>query len=227
MGFDVCVLLKIGCFEELLLQLRHPGLRFSPCSLSLCTLTLPVQWADLGLSPHAAGRDYNQRQLAGWYTRAVRDEVLAEWVAGPGGFARLHVYCHVSGEEAWPAPPALRSFIFQREMALVLDTLVHAEAALLEEQPRLRTAPVRLHLRSHLPGLNQAVEWGTLGDRASRPAVSTSLTPVLLGGVQPLAAGSRERRQPRQQHSSVAPLASSRLAVIAAASSQHDSESHS
>ena len=67
----------------------------------------------------------------------LRDEILAEWreTAAPvrsssGGSngsssdgegsgwrsapqPSLHVYCHVSGEELWPAPPALRSFIFQ------------------------------------------------------------------------------------------------------------------
>ncbi|GAB4813764.1 hypothetical protein N2152v2_000810 [Parachlorella kessleri] len=156
------------------------------------------------------GRDYNQRQLAGWYTRVVRDEILAEWIPSPAAAAAartaaagvglghpqadapavaqahlpcLHVYCHVSGEELWPAPPALRSFIFQREMSLVLDTIVHAERALLEAQPRLRTAPIRLHLRSHLPALNRVLDWGQLGDRGSWPKAGSSLLEALLGSV--------------------------------------------
>jgi len=48
-----------------------------------------------------------------------RDEVLAEWCFASNGCATLHVYCHVSGEERWLAPPALRNYIFQREMPLV------------------------------------------------------------------------------------------------------------
>jgi hypothetical protein len=45
--------------------------------------------------------------------------VLAEWRFESGGQASLHVHCHVSGEERWLAPPALRNYIFQREMPLV------------------------------------------------------------------------------------------------------------
>lgn len=45
--------------------------------------------------------------------------MLAEWSFGGDGEASLHVHCHVSGEERWLAPPALRNYIFQREMPLV------------------------------------------------------------------------------------------------------------
>lgn len=99
------------------------------------------------------GADYNQRQVQGFYTRILRDEITAEWyftAAGSGAGAasatvgasavsgngtsaaagsaaaaaaaapaELHIYCHVSGEERWLAPPQLRNFIFRREMTLV------------------------------------------------------------------------------------------------------------
>jgi hypothetical protein len=93
------------------------------------------------------GADYNQRQVQGFYTRILRDEITAEWyftaagaalptagssaVSGNGTSAaasaaaaaaapaELHIYCHVSGEERWLAPPQLRNFIFRREMTLV------------------------------------------------------------------------------------------------------------
>jgi hypothetical protein len=88
------------------------------------------------------GADYNQRQVQGFYTRILRDEITAEWyftaaeassptaassavsVNGTGAAAsaapaELHIYCHVSGEERWLAPPQLRNFIFRREMTLV------------------------------------------------------------------------------------------------------------
>ena len=85
----------------------------------------------------------------------LRDEILAEWQQ-PQPLQQqqqpsqqqqpqqlsLHVYCHVSGEELWPAPPQLRSFIFQREMALVLDTIAHAEGR--ELGGLLAAAPVLL-----------------------------------------------------------------------------------
>jgi hypothetical protein len=97
------------------------------------------------------GADYNQRQVQGFYTRILRDEITAEWyftaadasspaaasiavsgngtsaaagvatatIAAAAAPAELHIYCHVSGEERWLAPPQLRNFIFRREMTLV------------------------------------------------------------------------------------------------------------
>lgn len=112
----------------------------------------------------SVGGEFNQQQLSGWYTRIVRDEVLAEWQ--PNSLA-LNVYCHVSGEELWPAPPALRSFIFQREMRLVLDTIAYAERHLLESAPSFAAAPVYVHLVSDVQSLNQVITWGVLGDRTS------------------------------------------------------------
>lgn len=119
----------------------------------------------------SVGLDYNEDQLAGWYTRIVRDEILAEWaVVHPSNDStppRLNVYCHVSGEELWPAPPRLRSFIFQREMKLVLDTIAYADRALLAAHPELGSATVFVHLVSDLSTLNKVVEWGSLGDRST------------------------------------------------------------
>lgn len=65
------------------------------------------------------GSDFNARQMGGFYTRLLRDEVTAEWdYSAPGGPV-LNVHCHVSGQERWLAPPRLRNYIFRREMALV------------------------------------------------------------------------------------------------------------
>lgn len=57
--------------------------------------------------------------VPGWYSRLVRDEILAEWEFISQDEAVLHVHCHVSGEERWLAPPLLRDYIFRREMQLV------------------------------------------------------------------------------------------------------------
>ena len=65
------------------------------------------------------GDRYNEQQLAGWYNRLLRDEVLAYWRFDGSQGPELHVECHVSGEESWLAPPALRDYIFRREMPLV------------------------------------------------------------------------------------------------------------
>ena len=60
----------------------------------------------------------------------------------------LHVYCHVSGEARWLAPPALRDYIFRREMALVLDTIRFGDRDLLASHPELKTAAVLVHFQS-------------------------------------------------------------------------------
>lgn len=142
----------------------------------------------------SVGAEYNSQQLSGWYTRVLRDEVLAEWADPPSAVASaaaaphlpvLNVYCHVSGEELWPVPPALRSFIFQREMKLVLDTIAHAEARLLEAHPALASATVFVHLRSDMAALDKVVAWGALGDRTSwkKAGLGRGLWAELLSGM--------------------------------------------
>ncbi|KAI7839280.1 hypothetical protein COHA_006978 [Chlorella ohadii] len=143
------------------------------------------------------GREYNQAQLSDWYTRMLRDEILAEWrdtaapvrgssssgagssSDGEGGGWRsapqpsLHIYCHVSGEELWPAPPALRSFIFQREMTLVLDTIMHAERdILLAAQQQAQQQPQQLGEQQQQPGV--APGSSSNGASAEHPAPGDS-----------------------------------------------------
>lgn len=120
----------------------------------------------------SVGSEYNKDQLSGWYTRILRDEVLAEWTVAwcdvrQSHMPALHVYCHVSGEEMWPAPPGLRSFIFQREMTLVLDTIAYADRDMLAMNPDMAHAGVYVHLASNLECLDQVVAWGSIGDRSS------------------------------------------------------------
>lgn len=118
------------------------------------------------------GAEYNREQLSGWYTKIVRDEVLAEWIILTCSETNqprreLHVYCHVSGEEKWPAPAPLRSFIFQREMKLVLDTISYADREMLSSSPLCQSACVYVHLASNLEPLNQKIAWGQLGDKST------------------------------------------------------------
>ncbi|GFR46473.1 hypothetical protein Agub_g8050 [Astrephomene gubernaculifera] len=121
------------------------------------------------------GSDYNEKQISGFYTRLLRDEIVAEWVnIGSSGFA-LHVYCHVSGEERWLAPPLLRNYIFRRELPLVLDTLVYADRQLLAAQPELSRAQVYVHFQSKVKELDTVEYWGVLGDRGTWRKGPTSI----------------------------------------------------
>ena len=98
------------------------------------------------------GNQYNRDQISGLYTRLLRDEVTAEWRHVGPHLHQLHVYCHVSGEERWLAPPVLRNYIFRREMALVLDCMVYADRDLFDLSPSLLEAQVLVHFQSSIAG---------------------------------------------------------------------------
>jgi hypothetical protein len=93
------------------------------------------------------GQEYDGDQIAGWYTRLMRDEVLAEW-RDEGDGAALHVYCHVSGGLVF-GTAGWRYAIFRRELPLVLEAFRHGDRQLFEARPELDHAPIEVHFQSH------------------------------------------------------------------------------
>lgn len=95
--------------------------------------------------------EYNYGQISGFYTRLLRDEVTAEWQFGPPSGPSLHLYCHVSGSEPWLAPPALRNYIFRREIPLVRGGagLAAASARMPGVRGRERACACTTHARPH------------------------------------------------------------------------------
>lgn len=67
-------------------------------------------------------------------------------------------------------------------MALVLDTIAHADADLLTSHPPLTSASVVVHLRSHVRSLDARLVWGTLGDRRGWREPPRLLEGLLEGG---------------------------------------------
>eukprot|EP00897_Mesotaenium_endlicherianum_P001408 jgi/Mesen1/1295/ME000013S00790 len=125
------------------------------------TLTHNDVTAELHLT---IGSSFNSRQLVGWYTRLLRDDVKAEWKihgSEPGHLA-LHVHCHVSGGHPLMAPAALRNWIFEREMPLVLQAFRHGDRELLAMHPELDMATVWIHYHSCDSKYNRADCWGPL-----------------------------------------------------------------
>ncbi len=108
------------------------------------------------------GTDYDYAQISGWYTRLMRDEVLAEWQDEQGGPA-LHVYCHVSGGLAL-GPSRMRLAIFQRELPLVLEAIRHGDRQLFENLPRLDGAPILVHFHARRPRYQRVQRWRTPAD---------------------------------------------------------------
>jgi hypothetical protein len=108
------------------------------------------------------GVDYDRAQIAGLYTRLMRDEVLAEWREDREGPA-LHVFCHVSGGLAL-GPAGWRYAIFRHELPLVLEAFRHGDRALFEARPALDGAPIIVHFRSPRRRYRRRQRWGTLAD---------------------------------------------------------------
>jgi hypothetical protein len=108
------------------------------------------------------GPDYDQRQIAGWYTRLMRDEVLAEWQASEAGPA-LHVYCHVSGGLVLGSA-RLRYEIFQRELPLVLGAVRWGDRQFFAGQPQLDGAAIWVHWRSTNRRYQSVERWGRPAD---------------------------------------------------------------
>jgi hypothetical protein len=126
------------------------------------TLTHSDATGDLFLT---IGQDYDQGQIAGWYTRLMRDEVLAEW-RDEGQGAVLHVHCHVSGGLVFGAA-RWRYAIFQRELPLVLEAFRYGDRALFEAHAECDQAPIEVHFHSHRRRYRRTERWGTPADYRS------------------------------------------------------------
>lgn len=108
------------------------------------------------------GLEYHLPQVSGWYTRLMRDEVLACWDFDPQPF--LAVHCHVSGGLAFgPAP--WRAGIFRYHMPLVLEAFRFGDRKLVESHPHLGQAPVEVHLHYRRKTRIERT-WGVFDDYA-------------------------------------------------------------
>jgi hypothetical protein len=123
------------------------------------TLTHSDTTGDLFL---AIGQDYDREAISGWYTRLMRDEVLAEWKQSEG-VPSLNLYCHVSGGLAF-GPAGWRYRIFQRELPLVLEAFRYGDAKLYDVHPELDGAPIRVHFRAAQRRYQRTERWGTPAD---------------------------------------------------------------
>ena len=123
------------------------------------TLTHSDATGDLVLT---IGPDYDRKQISGWYTRLMRDEVLAEWCQEEEGTA-LHVHCHVSGGLVF-GPPGWRYAIFARELPLVLEVFRFGDRELFPAHPGLDRAPIWVHFHATRARYAQVERWGVPAD---------------------------------------------------------------
>ena len=107
------------------------------------------------------GLEFEQDQISRWYTRLMRDEVLAEWTALERDLT-LVVHCHVSGGLVF-GWPRLRCAIFRRELPLVLEAIRWGDRALFDGNPGLDAAFVLVHFHASQQRYNTTEEWGSPG----------------------------------------------------------------
>jgi hypothetical protein len=146
------------------LHVTFRSIKKSPAVFNLprrYTLTHSDTSGDLFLT---IGLGFDQSQISGWYTRLMRDEVLAEWAAVPAGH-ELRLYCHVSGGIVI-GPAGWRFRIFHQHMPLVLEALWYGDRELYASHPDLAHSPVKVYFSARQLKYNLVEDWGVIGDFA-------------------------------------------------------------
>jgi hypothetical protein len=121
------------------------------------TLTHSDATGDLFLS---IGAEYDQKQIAGFYTRLMRDEVLAE-IINEGQELSLHVYCHVSGGIVF-GTAGWRNDILHGHMRMVIEALRYGDRELFHAHPEINEALVKVHFISNRAKYNRIEDWGLI-----------------------------------------------------------------
>ena len=105
------------------------------------TLTHSDSTGDLFLT---VAQEYNFPQISGWYTRFMRDEVLAEWHFDEQ--PSLHVHCHV------------------RHMPMVLESFRYGDRKFIAAHPELDEALIWVHFHARQERHNQVEAWGRMAN---------------------------------------------------------------
>jgi hypothetical protein len=150
--------------EKLHLRLKAPPVGEGHVAPRCYTLTHSDSTGELFLT---IGGEYDLGQIGGWYTRLMRDEVLAEWVEDAEG-SSLHVHCHVGGGLVFGSA-GWRESIFRRELPLVLETLRYGDGSLFEARPALDQAPIYVHFRGGSGAQDRIEHWGVPADYRLTP----------------------------------------------------------
>jgi len=123
------------------------------------TLTHSDTTGDLFLT---ISREYDEKQISGWYTKFMRDEVLGEWKAKDGKH-ELHLYLHISGGFifGWAK---IRDKIIRSHLKLVFQCIRYAEQEIIERNPDLDKSPIFAHFLSKRKKFNTIELFGDLSN---------------------------------------------------------------
>jgi len=143
--------------EQLHVRFIQPAQEHGPLNPRTYTLTHSDSTGELFLT---IGPDYDWKQISGWYTRLMRDEVLAEWREGQETY-ELHVHCEVGRGIGWAS---MRESIFRRELDLVLEAFRYGDQCLYVKTPGLNDSRVIVHFHMKKEQNNRIEDWGRIGD---------------------------------------------------------------
>lgn len=104
------------------------------------------------------GSEYDRKQISGFYTRLMRDEVLAE-LKRDEGILGLHIYCHVSGGLVFGSAH-WRSENLHHHMRLVLEAFRYGDQELVAAHPELDQIIVWVHFKSSHKRYDLVENWG-------------------------------------------------------------------
>ena len=105
---------------------------------------------------------YDNIAFSNWYTKFMRDEVLAEWKEKEGG-QYLMIYCHISGGICF-GWASLRNQIFRRELPLAIEAICNGDIRFIENNPKLKEANINVNFYSTKPEYNKVEDWGKVKD---------------------------------------------------------------
>lgn len=123
------------------------------------TLTHSDRTGDLFLT---IGPEYDRQQISGFYTRLMRDEILAELRMEQQGLC-LHIFCHVSGGLVF-GTAGWRNNILGHHMPMVIQALRTGDSTLFSTYPEAGRARVLVHFQSNQVRYNRIEDWGLLHD---------------------------------------------------------------
>jgi len=123
------------------------------------TLTHSDSTGDLFLT---VAQQYNISQISGWYTRLMRDEVLAQWKIEKDS-PSLHVHCHVSGGLIF-GTAGWRESIFRQHMPMVLEAFRYGDRKLFEIHPELDDATIWVHFHRARSYQDKVESWSQTKD---------------------------------------------------------------
>jgi hypothetical protein len=137
-----------------------PGVsQAEPLSPRRYTLTHSDFTGELFLS---IGADFDRESVSQWYTRLMRDEVLAEWEVEKGS-AYLMVHCHVSGGVVF-GTAGMRNGILHRELPLALEAIRFGDRLFIQAHPDLDAAVVWIQFHAAQARYDIKEDWGHLRD---------------------------------------------------------------